>query len=128
MTTITQARQACADAVAAITPPAGLTLTARLRQTSDPRAGDVFTVVGPVQPADFRQCVAQIETVVVLGPDADRADTLADALTVPAIDAVTTSVPCFGVEAERVFWIIGEANAAPLYALSLTASLEVSQS
>jgi hypothetical protein len=125
--TITETRQALVDAaLTADITAAGLTLTGKARPPiNGARAGDVFTAVQAVRPASFRTHLATVDVVVVLGADVDRAEQLADALSVPLLDAITNQLACADVEATRELLLLGEGNSAPLYVLTITASTEV---
>lgn len=114
-----QARQAIADAVGAVGD-----YTAYVRPPKNPRPLDAWVIVNRVEPWDFRACMATFTVAILLSTDEVVAEDLYESDAVDLIDAVT-ALNVTDVALEAISLAVGT-NAAPMYALTLTLSMEVS--
>lgn len=122
MATLSQLRADVAAAVNAVDPA----LRVKTREVRQAKADDGWVIVRSVTPATYAACDATLVVLVILGADQQRADERFDALAVALVDALTKGVlHPQDVTAEPVTVLVGD-PAVPMYALTLTLTLEVS--
>lgn len=121
MATLTQARQALADALSAVP-----SVTVRPRPgKAVPKPGDGWVTVSRIEPADFLACTATLAAVVVLSADEVKAEDALNDMGVALIDAVTSSsLNTADVQLDPQAIVVGQ-TASPLYAAVITVSVLV---
>ena len=118
--TLTQARQALADALSAL--PG---VNVRLREVKNPRSGVGWTVPGQIAPDGYRDNYAQIGAIVLLSQDAVKADAQFDTLAVAILNATKNVDGGFGVRLDPASIVVGD-NSVSWSALTVQLSVEVS--
>jgi hypothetical protein len=114
---VAAARVALADALSTVD---GVSVQPYTVKT--PRVGDGWTTIVRAVPDGFTTTAATLVAFVVLGPDEVAAEKKADALMVPLLDAASGLGG--DVLAESVTVVVGT-NSTPLYALTITLTMEV---
>ena len=105
--TITEARQALADALNTLTG-----VSVRLRAIKNPRALDGWTVSGTVSPDVYGDSHAQIGAVILLSTDPAAADEQFDTLAVAIIDATKSVDGGFDVRLDPASVTVGDSGTA----------------
>lgn len=122
--TLVEARQALADVLSDL-PGVGRATTHQTKK--DPRNGDAWVAVRELTPSRFGGvCNVQLVGFICLGPVAQVAEERVDALAVPALNAVTESIACFGVKVETVELNLSDSPTGSVLALLITLTTEVS--
>lgn len=120
--TITEARQALADAVSTLD---GITCTPR-PVPGNTRPGDAWVTVSRLEPGPYHGSQnATLSAFVVLGSDQWRADAQVDALMGPLV-ACTADLYGFAISVEPQVMAAGEGIPGDIYTLALTITLELS--
>lgn len=120
MPTVTEARQALADALSALP---GVTMM--LREPRTARALDGWTTAGTVTPETFRTSMAALQAVVLLSADYLTADEAYDTLATAAVDAASTGgLGTSDVRVESGIVPVGD-QSSPMYALIVNVTMEV---
>lgn len=113
------------DALAAAVNAVDASLRVKTRPVKTARADDGWVIVGKVTPSTYVACDVTFVVLVLLGADEARAEDRFGALVVPLVDALTKgALHPQDVTAEPVTVLVGE-PAVPMYALTLTLTLEV---
>jgi hypothetical protein len=121
VTTLSAARTAAAAALDAL---AGFTVRARPLKAAQ-KAGDGWIVLGRLVPADFSSSYATLQAVIVLSPDAAKAEQVLEDNATALVNAITSSdLDPTDVSLEPEALIVGETS-SPLYAAVLTFTVEV---
>lgn len=121
MASLVETRDALAAAVNAV----DASLRVKTRTVKTPRADDGWVITGKLTPATYAACDAVLIVLVLLGADETRSQERFDVLAVPLVDALTKgALHPQDVTCEPVTVLVGE-PAVPMYALTLTLTLEV---
>lgn len=120
MTTIAEARQEIADALSAID-----TLNVQPKPIRNPRANDGWVIVSRMTPSRFGGVhMATFLVVIMLSADEVTAEARLDELSSDVLNA-TADLNTTDVVLEPAEVMVGQ-QSTPLYALTLTLSMEVS--
>jgi hypothetical protein len=124
--TVTEARQAIADAINAVTVAGTPPLAVTLRPRTEQRAGQGWTQPPALEPAAFGGVnAATISAIVVLGTDLGRADELYDLWASPVLTAATSAVASIDATVTPEQLLAGDGVTAAVYILTLTLTMEV---
>lgn len=120
--TLTEARQALADALTAVD---GVTLVVAHGVKAQLRPGHGWTRVLELAPTSFRTSNATLEAYIVLDLAEVTAEAQLDALAVPLLDAAATieTLPAFNITVEPA--VMNIAQNQSLYVLVVTLTTEV---
>jgi hypothetical protein len=121
--TLAEAREDIATALSTIE---GYDVRAR-PFTSAPKPGDGWVTVQRVTPSDFTHSMATLAVVIVLSPDQAQAETALDEDATDLVNTLTIDTACLNpadVSLEAMALVVGN-DAAPLYCVTLTLSVEV---
>ncbi len=119
MTTIAEARQATADALAEL----AVVNSATPRPTKkNPQPGDAWVVPGQLRPATFGSSLQTLVANVVLAkaPDVDRFEELYDEHALAIFDAITKGVSNLEATLDPVEIPVGAAGGGVLYGVRVT--------
>lgn len=117
--TITEARQALADALSSVDG-----VNVRLREVKNPRSGDGWTISGAIAPDGYADARATVGAVILLSSDSVKADEQYDALAWPLLVATKNADGLFGVKIEPAVVAVGD-NSTSWPAIVVNAEAEV---
>lgn len=112
-------RQSIADSLNTVS---GLNVSARPQVTT--KGMDGWVIVARIAPSTFAQSLTTFTAIVLLSADELIAENLVEQLAIPCVNAVTSTLNAADVVAEPVVVAVGQ-TATPMYALSITLSMEV---